>query len=114
MSVNYSLSPLLSTLSDWVRLNHLIVAQTANHSITAGNVRGPMHGIPILIKDNVATLGMNLSTTAGSFALFGSTVPRDAHIIKLLREAGAISSFFWLFSLFETQSSDFSENCSHR
>jgi amidase len=52
-----------------------------------------MHGIPILIKDNIATLGMNLKTTAGSFALINAIVPRDAHIIKLLREAGAISLF---------------------
>lgn len=43
-------------------------------------------------KDNIATdieLGMN--TTAGSFALLGSRVPRDAHVVALLREAGAIS-----------------------
>lgn len=56
-----------------------------------GMVRGPLHGIPILVKDNVATaveLGMN--TTAGSFALLGSAVPRDAHIVARLRAAGAI------------------------
>lgn len=54
-------------------------------------IRGPLHGIPILVKDNVATaveLGMN--TTAGSFALLGSAVPRDAHIVARLRAAGAI------------------------
>ncbi|KAI0357737.1 amidase signature enzyme [Trametes cingulata] len=53
--------------------------------------RGPLHGIPILLKDNIATLhseGMN--TTAGSFALLGSVVPRDAHVAARLRAAGTI------------------------
>ncbi|KAG2159335.1 amidase signature domain-containing protein [Suillus bovinus] len=53
--------------------------------------RGPLHGIPLLLKDNIATLyeeGMN--TTAGSFALLGSVVPRDAFVAAKLREAGAI------------------------
>ncbi|KAI0089573.1 amidase signature enzyme [Irpex rosettiformis] len=53
--------------------------------------RGPLHGIPILLKDNIATLhseGMN--TTAGSFALLGSVVPRDAGVAARLRAAGAI------------------------
>ncbi|KAH9934097.1 amidase signature enzyme [Amylocystis lapponica] len=53
--------------------------------------RGPLHGIPILIKDNIATEhseGMN--TTAGSYALLGSVVPRDATVAAKLRAAGAI------------------------
>ncbi|KAF8994509.1 amidase signature domain-containing protein [Cyathus striatus] len=53
--------------------------------------RGLIHGIPILLKDNIATLpseGMN--TTAGSFSLLGSIVPDDAHVVKRLRKAGAI------------------------
>ncbi|KAI8988997.1 amidase signature enzyme [Trametes punicea] len=53
--------------------------------------RSALHGIPILLKDNIATLhseGMN--TTAGSFALLGSIVPRDAHVAAKLRAAGAI------------------------
>ncbi|TFK84305.1 amidase signature enzyme, partial [Polyporus arcularius HHB13444] len=57
----------------------------------ANGARGPLHGIPILLKDNIATLhseGMN--TTAGSFALLGSVVPRDAHVAAKLRAAGAI------------------------
>ncbi|KAH7098082.1 amidase signature enzyme [Auriculariales sp. MPI-PUGE-AT-0066] len=56
-----------------------------------GFVRGPMHGIPVLLKDNLATRyedGMN--TTAGSYALLGSVVPRDATVTAKLREAGAI------------------------
>ncbi|KIJ04272.1 hypothetical protein PAXINDRAFT_22446 [Paxillus involutus ATCC 200175] len=53
--------------------------------------RGPLHGIPLLIKDNIATLheeGMN--TTAGSYALLGSEVAGDAPVAAKLREAGAI------------------------
>ncbi|KAF8878099.1 amidase signature domain-containing protein [Infundibulicybe gibba] len=53
--------------------------------------RSLLHGIPILLKDNIATVaseGMN--TTAGSFSLLGSVVPGDAGVVKLLREAGAI------------------------
>ncbi|KAJ7793942.1 amidase signature enzyme [Mycena leptocephala] len=53
--------------------------------------RSMLHGIPILIKDNIATIaseGMN--TTAGSFALLGSVVPDDAGVVKRLRAAGAI------------------------
>jgi len=48
-----------------------------------------LHGIPILVKDNIATKD-KLNTTAGSFALLGSVVPRDAGVVTKLREAGAI------------------------
>ncbi|KAG1888411.1 amidase signature enzyme [Suillus subluteus] len=47
--------------------------------------RGPLHGIPILLKDNIATL-----YEEGSYALLGSVVPRDAFVATKLREAGAI------------------------
>ncbi|KAF5382808.1 hypothetical protein D9757_007264 [Collybiopsis confluens] len=53
--------------------------------------RSLLHGIPVILKDNIATVateGMN--TTAGSFALLGSIVPDDAGVVKKLREAGAI------------------------
>jgi amidase len=52
-------------------------------------VRGPLHGIPILIKDNIATAD-RMETTAGSLALVGLKPPRDAHIVTRLREAGAV------------------------
>lgn len=55
----------------------------------AGRLRGPLHGIPILIKDNIATDDA-METTAGSFALVGSRVPRDATIAARLRAAGAV------------------------
>ncbi|GLT86108.1 hypothetical protein SLE2022_042700 [Rubroshorea leprosula] len=48
-----------------------------------------LHGIPILLKDSIATKD-KLNTTSGSFALVGSVVPRDAGVVKKLREAGAI------------------------
>ncbi|XP_057966604.1 probable amidase At4g34880 isoform X1 [Malania oleifera] len=48
-----------------------------------------LHGIPILVKDNIATKD-KLNTTAGSYALLGSTVPRDAGVVQKLRKAGAI------------------------
>ncbi|KAF2322767.1 hypothetical protein GH714_030424 [Hevea brasiliensis] len=48
-----------------------------------------LHGIPILLKDNIATKD-KLNTTAGSFALLGSVVPRDAGVVVRLRKAGAI------------------------
>ncbi|CAF1539456.1 unnamed protein product, partial [Didymodactylos carnosus] len=51
--------------------------------------RSLLYGIPILVKDNIATYG-KMNTTAGSFALLGSKVPRDATIIDLLIRAGAI------------------------
>jgi amidase len=51
--------------------------------------RGPLHGIPILIKDNIATAD-HMQTTAGSAALEGSKPPKDAFLVQRLRGAGAI------------------------
>jgi amidase len=51
--------------------------------------RGPLHGIPVLIKDNIATAD-RMMTTAGSLALVGSKPPADAFIVQKLREAGAV------------------------
>lgn len=48
-----------------------------------------LHGIPILVKDNIATKD-KMNTTAGSFALLCSVVPRDAFVVTKLLEAGAI------------------------
>jgi len=55
----------------------------------AGRVRGPLHGIPVLLKDNIATAD-RMSTSAGSLALAGVAPPRDAHLVARLREAGAV------------------------
>ncbi len=54
----------------------------------AGNVRGPLHGIPVLLKDNIGT--NDLPTTAGSIALEGSIPTTDAFLTAQLRAAGAI------------------------
>lgn len=51
--------------------------------------RGPLHGIPVLVKDNVATRD-RMQSTAGSLALVGVTPPRDAYIVDRLRAAGAV------------------------
>ena len=86
----YSLSPKVNSFLPFVQLSLLsLVNSGLDEERSRGMVRGPLHGIPIIVKDNVATaveLGMN--TTAGSFALLGSAVPRDAHIVARLRAAG--------------------------
>jgi amidase len=51
--------------------------------------RGPLHGIPVLVKDNIATADQ-MATTAGSLALVGSKPPRDAGLVVRLRQAGAL------------------------
>lgn len=55
----------------------------------AGRVRGLLHGIPVLIKDNIATLD-RMETTAGSLALLGARPMHDAFLVTRLREAGAV------------------------
>jgi amidase len=56
---------------------------------TSKGPRGPLHGIPVVIKDNIGTAD-RMTTTAGSLALEGSTPARDAFVARRLREAGAI------------------------
>jgi amidase len=55
----------------------------------AGRVHGPLHGIPFIVKDNIATKD-KMETTAGSWALLGNVVPRDAFVVAKLRQAGAL------------------------
>jgi amidase len=55
----------------------------------AGKMRGPLHGIPVLLKDNIAT-GDRMSTSAGSLALDGVRATRDAFVAARLRAAGAV------------------------
>src|SRR6266853_2385035 len=59
---------------------------TERHS---GHLRGPLHGIPVLVKDNLATQD-KMQTTAGSFALVNSIVPADSVVVTRLRAAGAV------------------------
>jgi amidase len=65
------------------------IAENLDKERKAGKVRGPMHGIPILIKDNINT-GDKMMTTAGSLALVGNYAANDAHIVAQLRKAGAV------------------------
>src|SRR6266487_1863959 len=67
----------------------LVVADRLDGERKAGHVRGPLHGIPVLVKDNIATVD-RMMTTAGSLALAGVTPPRDAPLIARLRAAGAV------------------------
>lgn len=67
----------------------LATAERLDAERKAGRVRGPMHGIPVLVKDNIATAD-RMMTTAGSLALAGVTPPRDAPLVARLRAAGAV------------------------
>jgi amidase len=67
----------------------LAIAEKLDAERKAGKVRGPLHGIPVLLKDNIATVD-RMETTAGSLALVGARPPRDAHVAAKLREAGAV------------------------
>jgi amidase len=67
----------------------LAIADAMDAERRSGRVRGPLHGIPVLIKDNVDT-GDKMMTTAGSLALDGRPAPRDAFVAERLRSAGAV------------------------
>lgn len=66
----------------------LAEAKVLDAEFKAGKIRGPLHGIPVALKDNIDTF--DLPTTGGSQLLEGSLPPDDAFITKKLREAGAI------------------------
>ncbi|KAI4675338.1 uncharacterized protein J4E84_010080 [Alternaria hordeiaustralica] len=65
------------------------IAKELDEERACGKLRGPLHGLPILIKDNIATAD-EMNNTAGSWSLMGAKVPRDATVAAKLREAGAI------------------------
>ncbi len=79
------------TVNSVIELNPqaLDIARTLDHERAQGCTRGPLHGVPILLKDNIDTAD-RMQTTAGSLALEGSIARRDAHIVKRLRAAGAL------------------------
>ncbi len=78
------------TLDSLITLNKkaLAEAKALDAERAAGKIRGPLHGIPVILKDNIDTF--DLPTTGGSQLLEGSIPPDDAFITKKLREAGAI------------------------
>lgn len=67
----------------------LTIADELDRERQDKGIRGPLHGIPILLKENIAT-DDRMETTAGSLALLGSRPPRDAFVARKLREAGAV------------------------
>lgn len=67
----------------------LAIAETMDREFKAGKSRGLLHGIPILIKDNIDS-GDKMQTTAGSLAMLGNVAKDDAFVLKKLREAGAV------------------------
>ena len=82
------LGPMLNAVIE-TNTNAIATANSLDRERKAGRVRGPLHGIPLLVKDNIAT-NDNMQTTAGSLALYNSKVPADAPLIARLRAAGAI------------------------
>ncbi|KAN0133131.1 Amidase signature domain containing protein [Lactarius tabidus] len=82
-----------ATLRAVIELNPSALKQAAELDLERRMLgsRGPLHGIPILLKDNIAIRASDgMNTTAGSFALLGSIPPRDATATAKLRAAGAI------------------------
>lgn len=67
----------------------LKIADELDKELKEKGARGPMHGIPVLIKDNIDTAD-GMETTAGSLALLGQKPEKDANLVKLLRDAGAL------------------------
>ena len=80
--------PMLHSVIE-VNPDALAIADRLDGERKAGRRRGPLHGVPVLIKDNIATAD-RMMTTAGSLALAGVTPPRDAFIAARLRQAGAV------------------------
>ena len=65
------------------------IAEARDRERASGGTRGPLHGIPVFLKDNIATAD-RLHTSAGSLALRDCIAPRDAFLVTRLREAGAV------------------------
>lgn len=96
-AVRESLERIARIDRDGPRLNAIIelnpdaeaIAHALDAERAAGVARGPLHGVTVALKDNIAT-GDRMSTTAGSFALDGVRATRDAHLVARLRRAGAV------------------------
>ncbi|MBE3041121.1 hypothetical protein IMZ48_00740 [Candidatus Bathyarchaeota archaeon] len=65
------------------------IATEADEQRVRGEALGPLHGIPILLKNNIATAD-KMGNTAGSYALLGSKAPEDSTVAAKLRKAGAV------------------------
>ncbi|MEI9810514.1 MAG: amidase family protein [Bacteroidota bacterium] len=80
--------PLLNSVIE-INPDALTIAKAIDEERKAGKTRGPMHGIPVLIKDNINTAD-KMQTTAGALAMEGHIAGNDAFVVKKLREAGAV------------------------
>ena len=80
--------PMVNSVID-LNPDALQIADALDQERKAKGPRGPLHGIPVLIKDNIDT-GDRMSTSAGSLALVGSHAPNDAFVAAQLRKAGAV------------------------
>ncbi len=80
-----------ATINSIIEMNPdaIAIAQSLDEERKARGPRGPLHGIPVLIKDNIAT-DDRMMTTAGSLALVGAKVPKESFVAQKLRSAGAI------------------------
>ena len=78
----------LRTVSE-INPDAVLIAKARDEERAAGLLRGPLHGIPIYLKDNIATTDA-LNTTAGSYALVGARPKHEAFVVQKLRNAGAI------------------------
>jgi amidase len=67
----------------------LAIAESLDKERQQGHIRGPLHGIPVLLKDNIDTSDL-MQTSAGSLAMIGQPAAQDAYIVQRLRAAGAI------------------------
>lgn len=84
MEVNSTLHVVTEVNPDAIAIASQLDSERAN-----GTSRGPLHGIPVLIKNNIATADQ-MNNTAGSWSLVGAKVPRDSQIARKLREAGVV------------------------
>jgi len=80
--------PMINSVIE-VNPDALEIAEARDRERRDSGIRSPLHGIPLLIKDNIDTSD-KMNTTAGSLALLGSTPPRDAFVVTQLRKAGAV------------------------
>jgi len=84
-----SIDPKLNSIIE-VNPDAIKIAEAMDNERSAGKTRGPMHGVPVAIKDNIDTAD-GMRTTAGSLALVDAPTPKqDAFVVKRLREAGAV------------------------
>ncbi len=80
--------PMLNAVIE-INPDAMSIAKAMDDERKAGKTRGPLHGIPVLIKDNIDTAD-KMQTTAGSLALEGHIAANDSFVAKKLREAGAV------------------------